>query len=164
MSALTEEDDGAYGTFRLADTDRAREARSLAADGILTGLSVGFTGIEARAGKGSRTHTKANLMEVSLVTFPAYAQAGVLAVRQEERMEEPVNEEIVEEVSTETLDLAPLNARMEEHSVELREVRNEIANYLHRPSRSGSADDPAPGVRHHPANGRRPAEAELRSR
>ena len=40
MSALTEEADGAYGTFRLADTERAREARSLAADGILTGLSV----------------------------------------------------------------------------------------------------------------------------
>ena len=42
MSALTEEADGAYGTFRLADTERAREARSLAADGILTGLSVWF--------------------------------------------------------------------------------------------------------------------------
>ena len=28
MSELRDEDDGAYGTFRLADTDRAREARS----------------------------------------------------------------------------------------------------------------------------------------
>ena len=99
MSALTEEADGAYGTFRLADTDRAREALSLARDGILTGLSVGFTGIEARAGKGSRTHTKARLMETSLVTFPAYPQAGVLAVRMEERMEETTpSEEVVEVV------------------------------------------------------------------
>ena len=130
MSALTEEADGAYGTFRLADTDRAREALSLARDGILTGLSVGFTGLEARAGKGSRTHTKARLMETSLVTFPAYPQAGVLAVRMEERMEEPVNEEIVEVPTTETFDLAPIEARMDEHTAEIREIRNEIGNYF----------------------------------
>ena len=30
MSALDDEEDGAYATFRLADTDRAREARSMA--------------------------------------------------------------------------------------------------------------------------------------
>ena len=129
MSALSEEADGAYGTFRLADTDRAREALSLARDGILTGLSVGFTGIEARAGKGTRTHTKARLMETSLVTFPAYPTAGVLAVRKEDRMDEPI-EEITEEVQTETFDLTPINARMEEHTLELREVRNQIANII----------------------------------
>ena len=38
--------------------------------------------------------------------------------------------EIVEEVATETVDLTPLNARMEAHSVELREIRNEIGNYF----------------------------------
>ena len=59
----------------------------------LTGSSPGSQlvslGIEARNGKGTRTHTKARLMETSLVTFPAYPTAGVLAVRQEERMDEP---------------------------------------------------------------------------
>ena len=121
----------------------------LAADGILTGLSVGFTGIEARSGKGSRTHTKARLMETSLVTFPAYPQAGVLAVRhEEERMEETTpSEEIVEEVSTETVDLAPLNARMEEHTAELREVRNQIANIISEAPGSCTADDSACSVR-----------------
>ena len=45
-------------------------------------------------------------------------------------MEEPTSEEIVEEVVTETVDLAPLEARMEEHTTELREVRNQIANII----------------------------------
>ena len=132
MSALEDAEDGAYATFRLADTDRAREARSLAADGILRGLSVGFASVEARNGKGTRRHTKARLMETSLVTFPAYPTAGVLAVRHEEDpMEETApSEEIVAEVTTETFDLAPINARMEEHTEELREVRNQIANII----------------------------------
>ncbi len=130
MTALDDEEDGAYGTFRLADTARAREAWSMANDGILRGLSVGFASLEARKNKGTRTHTKARLMETSLVTFPAYPTAGVLAVRMEDRMDEPISEEIVEEVTTETVDLAPLNARMEEHTLELREVRNQIANII----------------------------------
>ena len=93
MTALTEEEDGAYATFRLADTTKAREAWSMANDGILKGLSVGFASMEARNDKGTRTHTKARLMETSLVTFPAYPTAGVLAVRQEDRMDEPISEE-----------------------------------------------------------------------
>ena len=53
------------------------------------------------------------------------------------------SEEIVEEVTTETVDLAPLNARMEEHTAELREVRNQIANIISRRSGSRTAHDPA---------------------
>ena len=45
-------------------------------------------------------------------------------------MEEPVNEEIVEVPTTETFDLAPIEARMEEHTLEIREIRNEIGNYF----------------------------------
>ena len=33
-------------------------------------------------------------------------------------------------MTTETVDLAPINARMEEHTAEIREVRNQIANII----------------------------------
>ena len=46
-------------------------------------------------------------------------------------------------MTTETVDLAPLNARMEEHTLELREVRNQIANIIGGRSRSRPAHDPA---------------------
>ena len=137
----------------LADTQRAKEAWGMANDGILKGLSVGFASLEARNNKGTRTHTKARLMETSLVTFPAYPTAGVLAVRQEERMEEPTSEEIVEEVVTETVDLAPLEARMEEHTTEMREVRNQIANIITDVPVAGTAHVAPCSVRCSPENG-----------
>lgn len=129
MTHLTEESDGAYGTFRLADTDRAREARSLISDGIVRGLSVGFAPGQTRTSKGVRTHLKAMLKETSLVTFPAYPSAGVLAVREEEPMEETPEETTVEEsAAPPVVDLGPLEQRMDSHDKELREVRNLISN------------------------------------
>jgi HK97 family phage prohead protease len=127
MTTLREESDGAYGIFRLADTDRAREARSLIADGILRGLSVGFQPDQTRSVKGVRTHMKAKLRETSLVTFPAYPTAGVLAVREEERMEEPAPDvQVIEETPpAPVVDLVPLLERMDNHE---REVRNLISN------------------------------------
>jgi uncharacterized protein len=126
MTELREADDGAYGTFRLANTDRAREAQSLMADGIVRGLSVGFQADQTETIRGVTTHTRARLRETSLVTFPAYPTAGVLAVRKEDEMEETIAP--VEEVTTEALDLAPLEARIEGLGDQLREVRNQIAN------------------------------------
>ena len=52
---------------------------------------------------------------------------------------------LVEEVTTETVDLAPLNARMEEHSLELREVRNQIANIITGAPQRRTADDACTG-------------------
>jgi HK97 family phage prohead protease/HK97 family phage major capsid protein len=128
MTILREEEDGAYGTFRLADTERAREARSLISEGVIRGLSVGFQPDQTQNQKGVRTHVKARLRETSLVTFPAYPTAGVLAVREEERMDEP--EVMVDEAIPEppTVDLTPIETRLDEQSVALREVRNQIAN------------------------------------
>ena len=77
--------DGLVGDFKLARTMRADEARSLAADGMVTGLSVGFQPIrnrtENRDGRRHVTRLEARLDHVGLVHAPAYEDARVLSVR-----------------------------------------------------------------------------------
>lgn len=133
-SEITDEADGAYATFRLADTDRAREAATLTRDGIVRGLSVGFENGTYRTARGVRVHTSARLRETSLVTFPAYPSAAVLAVR--ERKDNPMPDtaadtpEAVPEVVPEVVqpDLAELEARMDTRLETMtRELRNQIA-------------------------------------
>ncbi len=136
MTALSEEPDGAYGRFRVGDTERAREALSLARDGILTGLSVGIDPGQTANIRGVRTHKKARLAEVSLVTFPAFPSSGVLAVHSEEEpMQETESAEVLEIAGElETQDLGWIEERFDDQSAqfreELRAVRNEIANIV----------------------------------
>ena len=128
MTGLSETETGAFGTFHLADTERSREARSLIDDGIVRGLSVGFEPGETKTIRGVKTHTRARLRETSLVTFPAYPSAGVVAVRKGDIMEDAVD--TVEEASSETTGdlLAPLEEKVTTLGAELREVRNDLAN------------------------------------
>jgi phage head maturation protease len=65
----------------FAKTVRAEEVRSLARDGFLDSVSVGFTD-PVRENKGGTTWvTKARLRELSVVVFPANEEAQILAVR-----------------------------------------------------------------------------------
>ena len=136
MSALTEADDGAYGTFRLADSERAREALSLIRDGVIRGLSIGFMSLQSQKRAGVREHIKARLMETSLVTFPAYPTAGVLAVRKEERMEEETTVEEPDAPKGQMVSVSELSDQLlgemqtlrSEHDDSLREIRNQIGN------------------------------------
>jgi HK97 family phage prohead protease len=65
------------------DTQRGKEAYSLLKMGAITGLSIGFIskawGYDEKT--GIRTLTEIDLWEVSLVTFPANAQARVTGVK-----------------------------------------------------------------------------------
>ena len=80
--------DGLVGTFRLAPTERGREALELAASGFLNGLSVGFVAVRNRTDKvGGREHitrTEAKLDHVGLVHAPAYDTARVLEARDDD--------------------------------------------------------------------------------
>ena len=78
-----EKDDGLYGTLRVANGSVGDHALSLVTDGMLTGLSVGFRPLDARARavNGVVVRRRCHLEEVSLVTEPAYAGAGVMEVR-----------------------------------------------------------------------------------
>jgi HK97 family phage prohead protease len=131
-TALRDEADGFHGTFRLGDTPLARDAYALARDGIVGGLSVGFLPEQSRRTRGGvREHTRGTLLETSLVTFPAYAGAGVTATRgMEETMEETETVETVEveETVEVVVDLSPIEQRLDAHAEELREVRNQLGN------------------------------------
>jgi HK97 family phage prohead protease len=84
---LTIEDrsDAAWGAWRVSDTLLGNEVLALARDGVPLGLSIGF----AEVAGGSRwspdrrrvTRTRALLDHVAVVRVPAYAGAGVSAVR-----------------------------------------------------------------------------------
>jgi HK97 family phage prohead protease len=93
--ALENRPDGQHATFRVARTAAGDEQLALAADGIVTGVSVEFArvagGTETTTTRGRRhnRHRKVNLRAVSLTYRPAYADARVTAVRSEE---EPVTD------------------------------------------------------------------------
>lgn len=127
MSDIREERDGYWGTLRLATTPRALEAATLSAERVVRGLSVGFLPDQSTRRKGIREHTRARLIEISLVTFPAIPGAEVTATREEAHMDTDTATEIEVEENL-SIDLAPIEAQMAEHSTELREMRNHLAN------------------------------------
>lgn len=85
---LRDEADALHGAWRVSDTALGNEVLSLAADGVPLGLSVGFMEVPG----GSRwspdrrrvTRTRAVLDHVAVVRTPAYAGAGVTALRAED--------------------------------------------------------------------------------
>jgi HK97 family phage prohead protease len=82
---LEERDDAAWGAWRVSRTALGDEVVELARDGVPLGLSVGFAELPG----GSRwspdrkrvTRTRAQLDHVAVVRVPAYAGAGVAALR-----------------------------------------------------------------------------------
>ena len=69
---------GLRATFKVARTRDGDEALSMAADGILDGLSIGAELVEAEElAAGEIGITAALAREVSLVTLPAWASARV---------------------------------------------------------------------------------------
>ncbi|MBL4837379.1 MAG: HK97 family phage prohead protease [Kordiimonadaceae bacterium] len=80
---VREDDRGLYVRGRLSLKGRGEEAYELLKMGALNGLSVGFItkSDERDAVTGIRTILKAELLEVSLVTFPANELARVTMVK-----------------------------------------------------------------------------------
>ena len=71
------------GDLFINDIALAKEAYKLLKENVVTGLSIGYRTQESHYEKksGVRVLTKLDLMEVSLVTFPANDQARVIAVK-----------------------------------------------------------------------------------
>lgn len=84
-TVMREDAKGLYVEGVLSDTPRGNEAYTLLKDGALTGLSIGYQVRSAtrgtKPGEPARTLTDVELIEVSLVTFPANGLARVTSVK-----------------------------------------------------------------------------------
>lgn len=84
IGSITETEDRQDGLFikaKISATAKGTEVRQLLRDKVLKSLSVGFQPVEQHDQDGVVVRTKARLREVSVVPFPAYANAAVTAVR-----------------------------------------------------------------------------------
>jgi len=64
----------------ILSSDRAREVYALLEGGAIDGLSIGFQTVKARKDPGGRRILKADLWEVSIVTFPMASAARVTSL------------------------------------------------------------------------------------
>lgn len=80
-----EEAHGLVGAVRISETQRGEEALVLAREGLL-GFSVGFHAVPGKDVRNGRNRElrEVKLVEVSLTEHPAYENAQVLAIREEQ--------------------------------------------------------------------------------
>lgn len=79
---LVEDQHGLLGTWEIVPTALGTDAHMLAKAGVLDSLSIGFITQDAEfRDDGVRVIKKVDLLEVSLVTFPANENAVVTAVK-----------------------------------------------------------------------------------
>ena len=106
--SFTSEGDYLYGTFKISNSSRGTDYLTLAAEDLISGLSVGVE-VEASLPKdGYLLVTAAKLVEVSLVESPAFENAIVTKVAASES-----ETENAENPSTETESEAPVETTPE---------------------------------------------------
>lgn len=121
ITGATNEADGLYIDFQIANTALGRDAATLIRTGASKGLSVGFNPIKSayNRAKTSVIHTAAALAEVSITHQPAYGTAGVSSIR-EEKMSVETIEEATPVVTVDT-----------EAREAIAQVRRELATVVH---------------------------------
>jgi HK97 family phage prohead protease len=124
ITGATNEADGLYIDFQIANTVQGRDAATLIRTGSSKGLSVGFNPVKSawNRAKTSVVHTAAALAEVSITHQPAYATAGVSSIREEDHMS-------VETVTVE--ETAPAATIDTEAREAIAAVRRELATVAH---------------------------------
>jgi len=106
-------EDGWYGTFKLSASTKATDALIEASEGLKTGMSVGVEVIDSRPTNGVIHVLAAKLVEVSLVSNPAFKSAEIKEVAasetEEAKIEEtkPTESEAVVENTPDTVAVAP---------------------------------------------------------
>jgi len=109
--------DAGYATFRVAKTQSGDEILTLAAEGIVTGVSIEFsevpggTTVETKSGRRTRVHNRVSLRGASTTYRPAYAGSAVIAVRSEEG-DPPVSDQEIPAAVPAPVDLAPIMAQL----------------------------------------------------
>ena len=84
VTRFEDREEGLFIEAHISDTERGNEIRTLLKDGVLNKFSVGFQAIADRQEEGVVVREKVKLREVSVVAFPAYDNASVLSVREDE--------------------------------------------------------------------------------
>ena len=101
MIAAETREDGIYATFKLSRSQAGADALIMAAEGLVSGLSIGAEIIASKPSRDGHTVvTAAKLKEVSLVTEPAFKSAEVLEIAAEEAPAEAVEETLPTESET----------------------------------------------------------------
>jgi HK97 family phage prohead protease len=111
---FTEQEDGIYASFKVSRSNRGSEALILAEEGLQSGLSVGVEVIKSKQKGNVMFVSAAKLLEVSLVTEPAFKSAQVIDVAAEDTPEaveeiQPTESETAVENTPETV-AAPVEA------------------------------------------------------
>jgi HK97 family phage prohead protease len=106
--------DGIYATFSVSKSEKGTQSLIMAEEGLVSGLSVGVEVIKSKIKAGVMHITQSRIMEVSLVTEPAFKSAQVIDVAAEETPEaveeiQPTESETAVENTPETV-AAPVEA------------------------------------------------------
>jgi HK97 family phage prohead protease len=88
VTEMEDSDSGLLIKAKISETTLGNETLALVKDGAIRSFSVGFIPVEDKKDGNTTIRTKVDLKEVSLVPFPAYDKAAVLAVREETNQEE----------------------------------------------------------------------------
>ena len=105
--SFTETDDAIYADFKISNSSRGTDALILASEGLQAGLSVGVEVIKSKSKNGVIHVSAANLMEVSLVTEPAFKSAQVTEIAAEEAEASEAVDETQPTESETVLDTTP---------------------------------------------------------
>jgi HK97 family phage prohead protease len=127
ITAAENKPDGLYIDFNIANTAQGRDAATLIRTGSAKGLSVGFSPSKSVWNRAKTTvqHLAANLAEVSITHMPAYATAGVSAIREEEMSVETVEVEAAPAVTAD-IEAREAIASLQQH-VSTIEARSYVA-------------------------------------
>ena len=92
--SFSESDDAINAVFSISRSQRGTEALILAEEGLQSGLSIGAEVLKSKIKDGVTYVSAARLVEVSLVTEPAFKSAQVtdIAAEEAEKVEEAVSE------------------------------------------------------------------------
>ena len=88
VTEMEESENGLLIRAKISDTTLGNETLELVKDGAIRSFSVGFIPVVDEKKEKTIIRKKVDLKEVSLVAFPAYDNAAVLAVREENTQEE----------------------------------------------------------------------------
>lgn len=129
ITEIRDEDDGLVIDAVISDTPLGDETRQLIADGVLTRMSVGFRpasdGLDIQERDDGSVHvtvTRAELYEVSVVAFPAYADTPITDQRtahtttaeRQAPMTDPALGVLEDAIDTAHSDIAGLRSRIDE--------------------------------------------------